>query len=50
MKRAILIKYHGNGVEDEIVRLELQEITTGVETDKTMTKFNLDGLKSIFGI
>ncbi|KAM5352963.1 hypothetical protein ACJ41O_005685 [Fusarium nematophilum] len=47
--RAILIKHHGNGVEDEIVRLELQEIIAGVETDKTMIKFNLEGLKSMVG-
>ncbi|KAH6995391.1 general substrate transporter [Ilyonectria destructans] len=47
--RGILIKYHGNGVEDEIVLLELQEIIAGVETDKTMLKFNLEGLKSIVG-
>ncbi|KAL0939860.1 MFS hexose [Colletotrichum truncatum] len=47
--RAILIKYHGNGVETEIVKLELQEMIAGVEADKTILKFNIDGLKSIFG-
>lgn len=44
--REILIKYHGNGIEDEIVRLELQEIIAGIETDKTMMKLNWDGIKS----
>lgn len=47
--RAILTKYHGNGVETEIVRLELQEIIAGIESDKTMIKFNLEGIKSILG-
>lgn len=47
--RAILIKYHGNGVEDEIVRLEIQEMIAGIEADQTMLKFNMEGLKSIVG-
>ncbi|KAL5335119.1 putative MFS hexose transporter [Aspergillus crustosus] len=47
--RQILIKYHGNGVEDEIVRFELQEIVAGVEADKTVMKISVEGLKSTFG-
>ncbi|KAL2816090.1 putative MFS hexose transporter [Aspergillus granulosus] len=47
--RAILIKYHGNGVEDDIVRFEMQEIIAGVEADKTVMKFSLESLKSIVG-
>ncbi|CEL11229.1 hypothetical protein ASPCAL14332 [Aspergillus calidoustus] len=45
--RAILIKYHGNGIEDDIVRFEMQEIIAGVESDKTVMKFNLESMKAI---
>ncbi|CZR55910.1 related to MFS hexose transporter [Phialocephala subalpina] len=47
--RQILIKYHGNGVETDVVRAELQEIIAGVEVDKAMMKFNKDGIMSIIG-
>lgn len=47
--RQILIKYHGNGVEDEIVRLEMQEILAGIEADQTLVKPNWEGLKTILG-
>ncbi len=47
--RAILIKYHGNGVEDDVVRAELQEIVAGLEADKTMIKFNREGLMTVLG-
>lgn len=44
--RAILIKWHGNGIETELVRLELQEILAGIEADKTVMKINWEGIKS----
>ncbi|KAJ6127659.1 hypothetical protein N7523_003271 [Penicillium sp. IBT 18751x] len=47
--RQILIKFHGNGVEDEIVRFELQEIIAGVEADKTVMKFSWEAIKSTLG-
>ncbi|KAL4861505.1 hypothetical protein BDV12DRAFT_64731 [Aspergillus spectabilis] len=47
--RAILIKYHGNGVENEIVRYEMQEIIAGIEADKTILKFSdFQGIKDTF--
>ncbi|KAL2830366.1 general substrate transporter [Aspergillus pseudoustus] len=45
--RAILVKHHGNGVEDEIVRFELNENIAGVEADKTVIKFNPYSPKAI---
>ncbi|KAL5336182.1 putative MFS hexose transporter [Aspergillus crustosus] len=47
--RAILIKYHGNGKETDLVRYELQEIVTGIESDKTQIQFNAEGLRTILG-
>ncbi|KIW95005.1 uncharacterized protein Z519_04985 [Cladophialophora bantiana CBS 173.52] len=47
--RQILIKYHGNGVENEIIRVEMEEIMGGIEADKTMIKANWQGLKTILG-
>ncbi|KAL3462519.1 putative MFS hexose transporter [Aspergillus heterothallicus] len=47
--REILVRYHGNGVEDEIVRFELQEIIAGVEADKTVMKLNWEGVKTTVG-
>lgn len=49
--RDILIKYHSTikGVEDEIVRNEIEEILAGIEADKTQLKFNKEGIKSILG-
>jgi hypothetical protein len=44
--RKIFIKYHGNGVETELVRLELQEILAGIEADKTVMKVNWQTLKT----
>lgn len=47
--RQILIKYHGNGIEDDIVRFELQEIIAGVEADKTVMKFSWEAVKTTLG-
>lgn len=47
--RDILIKYHGNGVENEVVEAEMQEILAGLEVDKTEVKFNAEGVKTILG-
>jgi MFS family permease len=47
--RQILIKYHGDGVYNELVQMEMQEILASLEADKTQIKFNKDGLKSILG-
>ncbi|KAI8670229.1 putative MFS hexose transporter [Fusarium keratoplasticum] len=47
--RQILIKYHGNGVEDDVVKAELQEIIAGLDADKTMLKPNKEGIKTILG-
>lgn len=47
--RQILIKYHGNGIEDDIVRFELQEIIAGVEADKTVMKFSWEAVKTTIG-
>ncbi|RSM15142.1 hypothetical protein CDV31_005076 [Fusarium ambrosium] len=47
--RQILIKWHGDGVETELVRLELQEIIAGIEADQTQIKLNWEGLKSVVG-
>ncbi|KAI9172730.1 putative MFS hexose transporter [Paramyrothecium foliicola] len=47
--KAILIKYHGNGEENEIVKVELQEMLAGLEADKTMIRFNKEGLRTILG-
>lgn len=47
--RKILVKYHGNGVEDAVVQAELHEIIAGVEADKTKLKFEWDGIKTILG-
>ncbi|KAL3455804.1 putative MFS hexose transporter [Aspergillus heterothallicus] len=44
--RDILIKWHGNGVETELVRLELQEIIAGIEADKSVMEVNWKGIKS----
>lgn len=44
--REILIKWHGNGVETELVRLELQEIIAGIEADKSVMTINWAGIKS----
>ncbi|KAL4736113.1 putative MFS hexose transporter [Aspergillus similis] len=48
--RAILIKWHGNGVETELVRLELQEILAGIQADKTVIKVNWEGIKSTWSM
>jgi sugar porter (SP) family MFS transporter len=45
--RQILIKYHGDGEYNELVRSEMQEILASLEIDKTQVKLNKDGLKSI---
>ncbi|KAL3491712.1 putative MFS hexose transporter [Aspergillus germanicus] len=47
--REILVRYHGDGVEDEIVQFELQEIIAGVEADKTVMKLNWEGVKTTIG-
>ena len=47
--RQILMKYHGNGIEDEIVKFELQEIIAGVAADKTVMKFSWEALKTTIG-
>ncbi|KAF4975807.1 hypothetical protein FDECE_18537, partial [Fusarium decemcellulare] len=47
--REILIKYHGDGVETDLVRSEIQEIIAGIEVDATMLKFNKQGIQSILG-
>lgn len=47
--RQVLIKYHGNGIEDDIVRFELQEIIAGVEADKTNLKFSVEAVKVTLG-
>lgn len=47
--RDILVKYHGDGEENEIVRAEVQEIIAGIEADQTMLKFNKEGLKTVLG-
>ncbi|KAL4875294.1 general substrate transporter [Aspergillus karnatakaensis] len=47
--RAILIKYHGNGQETDLVRYELQEIVAGIESDKTQIKPNKEGIRTILG-
>lgn len=44
--REILIKWHGNGVETELVQLELQEIIAGIEADKSVMKVNWEGIRS----
>lgn len=44
--RQILIKWHGNGIETELVRLELQEIIAGIEADKSVTELNWDSIIS----
>lgn len=45
--RDILVKYHGNGVETELVEFELREILAGIEADKTSMKFK--DFKKILG-
>lgn len=45
--RAILVKYHGDGQETELVKYEMQEILAGVEADKSQLKLNLAGVRSI---
>jgi len=45
--RSTLIKYHGEGVETELVQFELQEILAGIEADKSRLKFNKDGFHTI---
>lgn len=45
--RKILIKYHGDGVETELVKVEIQEIMASVEADATELNLNADGIKSI---
>jgi sugar porter (SP) family MFS transporter len=47
--RQLLIKWHGNGVEDDIVKSELQEIVAGIEADKSLLKLNKEGIKTILG-
>jgi sugar porter (SP) family MFS transporter len=47
--RAILIKYHGNGQETELVQFEMNEIISGVEADKTVMKFNMDSINALIG-
>ncbi|CAG7921571.1 unnamed protein product [Penicillium olsonii] len=47
--RQILIKHHGNGIEDEIVQFELQEMIAGVEADKTVMKFSWESVKTTIG-
>ncbi|KAL2788745.1 general substrate transporter [Aspergillus keveii] len=47
--RQTLIKYHGNGVKDEIVKFELQEIIAGVEADRTVMKFSWEAVKTTVG-
>lgn len=47
--RAILIKYHGNGEETELVKDELREIIAGVNADATEMSFSKSGLRSILG-
>ncbi|KAL3496355.1 putative MFS hexose transporter [Aspergillus germanicus] len=47
--RAILIKHHGNGQETELVQFEMNEIISGVEADKTVMKFNMDGIEALIG-
>lgn len=46
--RRILIKYHGNGIETDLVKVEMQEILASVEADATELKFNKEGLRTIF--
>lgn len=36
--RRILVKYHGNGIETDLVRNEFQEILTGIEADRSELK------------
>lgn len=45
--RDILIKYHGDGVETEMVQCELREILAGIEADKTSMRFK--DFKTIIG-
>lgn len=47
--RAILIKYHGNGKETNLVRAEFQEILAGVEADKSQLKFDWPSIKVLVG-
>lgn len=47
--RRILIKYHGNGVEDEVVADEIREIVAGVQADRTQLKLNAAGIHTILG-
>lgn len=44
--RAVLIKWHGNGVETELVRLELQEIIAGIEADRSVLSVNWESIRS----
>jgi sugar porter (SP) family MFS transporter len=45
----ILIKYHGNGENTELVQNEFQEILANLEIDRTQLKFNKASLKSVLG-
>lgn len=47
--REILIRYYNSmkGLEEEVVRVEMQDIIAGIEAHKTPFVFNKDGIKSI---
>ncbi|PVH72057.1 putative MFS hexose transporter [Cadophora sp. DSE1049] len=47
--RSILIKYHGSGIETDLVKHEMQEIIAGIEADKTQFDLNWNSFKSIIG-
>ncbi|KAL2841023.1 putative MFS hexose transporter [Aspergillus pseudoustus] len=47
--RKMLVKWHGNGIEDDIVTFEMQEIVNGVEADKTVMKLSWEGVKTTVG-
>ncbi len=47
--RNILIKYYGNGEENEMDKDEFQEILASVEADNSQLRVNEDGVKTIFG-
>lgn len=47
--RVILIKYHGSGVDTELVKYEMQEIIAGIAADKTQFQFDWESVKSILG-
>lgn len=45
--KAILVKYHGAGVEAALVQAEITEIKAGIEADSTNVRFNWADIKQL---